>query len=137
MISALLPLVGYLLLTLGLAVWSQKRAKSGSPSNIVEEYFIGGRSMGGFVLAMTVIASYTSASSFVGGPGVAYSIGLAWVLLAMIQVPTTFLTLGVLGKRFSIIGRRLGAVTITDFLYARYKTNQTWLVSWLRREGDD
>ena len=95
MISALLPLVGYLLLTLGLAVWSQKRARSGSPSNIVEEYFIGGRSMGGFVLAMTVIASYTSASSFVGGPGVAYSIGLAWVLLAMIQVPTTFLTLGV------------------------------------------
>ena len=123
MISALLPLVGYLLLTLGLAVWSQKRAKSGSPSNIVEEYFIGGRSMGGFVLAMTVIASYTSASSFVGGPGVAYSIGLAWVLLAMIQVPTTFLTLGVLGKRFSIIGRRLGAVTITDFLYARYKSD--------------
>lgn len=123
MISALFPLVGYLLLTLGLAVWSQKRAKSGSPSNIVEEYFIGGRSMGGFVLAMTVIASYTSASSFVGGPGVAYSIGLAWVLLAMIQVPTTFLTLGVLGKRFSIIGRRLGAVTITDFLYARYKSD--------------
>ena len=85
--SALLPLVGYLLLTMGLAVWVQRRGRSGEPRNIVEEYFIGGRSMGGFVLAMTVIASYTSASSFVGGPGVAYSLGLAWVLLAMIQVP--------------------------------------------------
>ena len=123
MMASVLPLVGYLLLTLLLAVWVQRRAKSGASPNIVEEYFIGGRSMGGFVLAMTIIASYTSASSFVGGPGVAYSLGLAWVLLAMIQVPTTFLTLGVLGKRFAIIGRRLGAVTITDFLYARYKSD--------------
>ena len=123
MISAVLPLIGYLLLTLLLAVWAQRREKSGASRNVVEEYFIGGRSMGGFVLAMTIIASYTSASSFVGGPGVAYSLGLAWVLLAMIQVPTTFLTLGVLGKRFAIIGRRLGAVTITDFLYARYRSD--------------
>ena len=123
MIASVLPLAGYLILTLLLAVWVQRRAKAGAAPNVVEEYFIGGRSMGGFVLAMTIIASYTSASSFVGGPGVAYSLGLAWVLLAMIQVPTTFLTLGVLGKRFAIIGRRLGAVTITDFLYARYKSD--------------
>ena len=123
MMASVLPLAAYLLLTLLLAVWVQRRAKSGASKNIVEEYFIGGRSMGGFVLAMTIIASYTSASSFVGGPGVAYSLGLAWVLLAMIQVPTTFLTLGVLGKRFAIIGRRLGAVTITDFLYARYRSD--------------
>ena len=123
MMASVLPLAAYLLLTLLLAVWVQRRAKSGASRNIVEEYFIGGRSMGGFVLAMTIIASYTSARSFVGGPGVAYSLGLAWVLLAMIQVPTTFLTLGVLGKRFAIIGRRLGAVTITDFLYARYRSD--------------
>lgn len=121
--TALLPLVGYLILTLLLAVWVQRRVSSGVSRNIVEEYFIGGRSMGGFVLAMTIIASYTSASSFVGGPGVAYSLGLAWVLLAMIQVPTTFLTLGVLGKRFAIVGRRIHAVTITDFLYARYRSD--------------
>ena len=126
--TALFPLVVYLLLTLGVAVWVQRRAKSGTGGNIVEEYFIGGRSMGGFVLAMTIIASYTSASSFIGGPGVAYSLGLAWVLLAMIQVPTTFLTLGVLGKRFAIIGRRIGAVTITDFLYARYRSDAVVII---------
>ena len=72
---------------------------------------------------MTIIASYTSASSFVGGPGVAYQLGLSWVLLAMIQVPTTFLTLGVLGKRFAIVARRTGAVTITDYLRARYRSD--------------
>ena len=84
---------------------------------VIEEYFIGGRSMGGFVLAMSIIASYTSASSFVGGPGVAYKLGLSWVLLAMIQVPTTFLTLGVLGKRFAIMPANPGRDP--DRLFAR------------------
>lgn len=119
---ALVPLIGYLLLTILLAVWAQRQSRKGG-SGFIEEYFIGGRTMGGFVLAMTIIASYTSASSFVGGPGVAYKLGLGWVLLAMIQVPTTFLTLGVLGKRFAMVGRRIHAVTITDFLYARYRSD--------------
>ena len=72
------------------ALWARKQSQKTSDSHgFIEEYFIGGRSMGGFVLAMSIIASYTSASSFVGGPGVAYKLGLSWVLLAMIQVPTT------------------------------------------------
>ena len=66
---ALVPLVGYLLLTLLLAMLAQRQAGKGAGRSFIEEYFIGGRTMGGFVLAMTIIASYTSASSFVGGPG--------------------------------------------------------------------
>lgn len=119
----LLPVVAYLALSVGMALWSRKASARGDARFFLEEYFLGGRSMGGFVLAMTIIATYTSASSFVGGPGIAYTLGLGWVLLAMIQVPTTFLTLGVLGKRFAIIARRAGAVTVVDFLHARYKND--------------
>jgi sodium/pantothenate symporter len=72
---------------------------------------------------MTIVASYASASSFVGGPGIAYRMGLSWVLLAMIQVPTVFLTLGILGKRFAIEARATRSVTITDYLQARYSSN--------------
>ena len=126
--AVLIPLAGYLLLTMGIALWAQRSGKHSDSRNVLEEYFIGGRSMGGFVLAMSIIASYTSASSFVGGPGVAYTLGLGWVLLAMIQVPTTFLTLGVLGKRFAILGRRIHAVTITDFLHARYRSDAVVII---------
>ena len=119
----LIPIVCYLLLTMLLALWCRRSMAKATPGRFLEEYFIGGRSMGGLVLAMTIIATYTSASSFVGGPGVAYTLGFGWVLLAMIQVPTTFLTLGVLGKRFAIIGRKIKGVTIVDFLYARYKND--------------
>ena len=47
--------------------------------NFIEEYYMGSRSMGGFVLAMTIIASYVSASSFIGGPAIAYNIGAGFV----------------------------------------------------------
>lgn len=117
----IIPLVGYIVLSLLVALWARNRAThKDSVVSFLEDYFIGGRTMGGFVLAMSIVASYASASSFIGGPGVAYTLGLGWVLLAMIQVPTTFLTLGVLGKRFAMISRQTGSMTITDLLRARY-----------------
>lgn len=130
----IVPLVLYLAFIMGIALWTTRRqrsAKHGSASGFMEEYFLGSRSMGGLVLAMTIIATYTSASSFIGGPGVAYNLGLGWILLSMIQVPTAFLTLGVLGKRFAIISRRAGTVTISDFLRARYKSEAVVILASL------
>lgn len=118
-LELLLPLLIYLLLVLGIGYWASRRRRGG---DFMQEYFIGNRSMGGLVLAMTLVATYTSASSFIGGPGAAYKIGLGWVLLAMIQLPTVWLTLGVLGKKFAIIARRVHAVTINDMLWARYQS---------------
>lgn len=115
-----IPLFVYLAGVYGLAFYCNRiLSRSG---NFMEEYFIGSRGMGGFVLAMTLVATYTSASSFIGGPGVAYKMGLGWVLLAMIQLPTAWLTLGVLGKKFAIVARRINAVTINDFLRERYQS---------------
>ncbi len=130
--TALYPLIAYLLLSIGIAFYARNMAKSSllnGKNTFLEEYFLGSRSLGGFVLAMAVTASYASASSFVGGPGVAYSIGLSWVLLAMIQVPTTFLTLGVLGTKFAKVTRELNCVTLTDFLYKRYQSSAIVLIA--------
>ena len=79
--------------------------------------------MGGFLLAMTMMATYGSASSFIGGPGVAYNTGLGWVLLAMAQLPAGYFVLMVLGKKFAIVSRRIQAITLIDFLKKRYDSN--------------
>jgi len=123
--EVLLPLIAYLLLVFGLSVYAYTRREQG---NFLTEYFLGNRSMGGFVLAMTLTATYISASSFIGGPGAAYKFGLGWVLLAMIQLPAVWLSLGVLGKKFAILARRYNAVTLNDMLFARY---QSRLLVWL------
>ncbi|MGL5126045.1 MAG: sodium/pantothenate symporter [Fusobacteriaceae bacterium] len=118
----IIPLVAYLMLMLFIA-YKVNKIKNNNDTNFMEEYFIGSRSMGGIVLAMTIIATYIGASSFIGGPGVAYKLGLGWVLLACIQTPTAFLTLGILGKKMAIVGRKINAVTISDFLRARYNND--------------
>ncbi|MGX9366772.1 sodium/pantothenate symporter [Desulfoplanes sp. PS50] len=128
-LDVLIPLGIYLIFVYLLAVYANRvLSRSG---NFLEEYFIGSRSMNGIMLAMTLVATYISASSFVGGPGVAYKTGLGWVLLAMIQVPTAWLTLGVLGKKFAIVARRIDAVTINDFLWARYENRAVVILATL------
>lgn len=118
----LFPIILYLCGMYSVTVWLSRSKKMLAPGGFIEDYFLGSRGMGAFVLALTLMATYTSGSSFLGGPGMAYKMGLGWVLLAMIQVPTALLTLGVLGKRFAIVARRINAVTLNDFLRARYQS---------------
>lgn len=69
----IVPLCIYLFAVFALAFLTRRYHK---PGNFLSEYFVGSCSMGGFVLAMT-LATYASASSFIGGPGAAYKI-LPW-----------------------------------------------------------
>ncbi|MDP8098661.1 sodium/pantothenate symporter [Pasteurella atlantica] len=127
-LDMLVPLIAYLLFVFGVAFYAYQKRKGQS---FLNEYYMGSRSMSGFVLAMTTAATYVGASSFIGGPGAAYKFGLGWVLLAMIQVPVVILTLGVLGKRFAILARKTNSVTINDLLYARYKNRfVVWVASF-------
>ena len=117
----LIILILYLVLNLYLGIRTSRRsAKENASKGFLSNYFVGSRSMGGFVLAMTLVATYTSASSFLGGPGLASSFGLTWSWVAGVQIGATFLTLGVLGKKFAMISRRTNSVTINDYLRARY-----------------
>lgn len=117
-VQILIPLILYLLFVFGVAWYAYQKRSSGK---FLNEYYVGSRSMGGFLLAMTTVATYISASSFIGGPGAAYKFGLGWVLLSMIQVPAIWLTLGTLGKKFAMLARQTDSITINDLLFARYQ----------------
>ena len=88
--------------------------------------------MNGLLLAMTTMATYTSVSSFISGPGAAgltYGYAQAWI--ATVQVPITFLVLGVLGNKLALVSRRTGAVTVVGYLKARYKSDVLVIVTSL------
>lgn len=116
----IVPLFAFLIIIFLIGFWANKQVRSSN--SFLQEYFLGGREMGGFILAMTMIATYGSASSFIGGPGVAYNKGLGWVLLSMAQLPAGYFVLMILGKKFAIISRRYQAITLIDFLRERYKS---------------
>ncbi|MGM7635090.1 sodium/pantothenate symporter [Bacillus sp. Hm123] len=118
--AVILPLLLFLIIIFCIGIYASKYVQSSS--SFVQEYFLGSRELGGFILAMTMAATYGSASSFLSGPGAAYNYGLAWVLLAMSQVATGYFVLMILGKKFAIMARQYEAITLVDFLYARYKS---------------
>ena len=64
-LEVILPLVAYLVVVFGISVYAMRKRSTGT---FLNEYFLGSRSMGGIVLAMTLTATYISASSFIGGP---------------------------------------------------------------------
>ncbi|GAA0424697.1 MAG: sodium/pantothenate symporter [Bacillota bacterium] len=122
--ESLIPLIAILCIIFGAGIWAGGYLKNST--NFAQDYFLGGRSLGGFVLAMTMTATYGSASSFIGGPGTAYNEGLGWVLLAMSQVATGYFVLMILGKKFAIVTREYNALTMVDFLKERYQSK--WVV---------
>ena len=121
-LAGLLPVAAFLVVALAVALFARRQAAAGG-GGFVTEYFIGNRSLGPFVLAMTTIATYGSVSSFVGGPGQAWSIGWGWVYMATVQVTALFLLYGILGKKMALVSRKLGAVTIIDVIRERYQSN--------------
>lgn len=124
--------IAYLALNAVIGIlFSHKKDRAGDLST-ENRFFIGGRSMNGLILAMTTMATYTSVSSFVSGPGAAgLTYGYAQVWIAAVQIPVTFLVLGVLGNKLALVSRRTGAVTIVGFLKARYKSDTLVIVTSL------
>lgn len=136
MLFTLLPLLLFLIAAVCLSLYVRSRtsreagglheegeAHKSTASEFIRNYFIGNRGLGGFVLAMTTVATYGSVSSFVGGPGQAWEIGFGWVYMAVVQVTALILLYGVFGKKMALVSRKLNAVTIVDVIRARYGSN--------------
>ncbi|WP_299446826.1 sodium/pantothenate symporter [uncultured Phascolarctobacterium sp.] len=119
----LLPVLLFLVGMLGISAYIQRTSTENRNKDFAKDYFIGGRTLGGFVLAMTTAATYSSVSTFVGGPGMAWIIGYGWLYMAIVQVIVIFLVLGVFGKKIALIAREIDAVTVIDVLRARYESN--------------
>ena len=104
----------------GHRVWSYDKRSDATEDGTVD-YYLGGRTLGWFVLVFTLLASAASAGTFIGGPGPGLPGGYGWVLVSIFQVPTAFVALALLGKKFAILSRKLDLVTVTDFLRHRYE----------------
>src|SRR5690625_3771544 len=125
--GVVIPLLLLVVSVFVIGSWTSQKLQR--DEGFLKDYFLGSREFGGLLLAMTLVATYASASSFLGGPGAAYSIGFGWVLLAMTQVATGYFVLLVLGKKFAIVARRYNAITFIDFLKERYQSTAVVIIA--------
>lgn len=116
----------YLLTTFVLAYLARRQAGSGS---FLEEFFIGGRTLGPWVLGLTWIATSASGGTFIGAPSLGHANG--WVVMLWISgyIVVATVGFGLLGRRVSEIGRITGALTFSDLLRDRFNSQAIGVIS--------
>ncbi len=115
-------LVGYLFLLAYHAWHGSRKSKS------LDDFLVGGRGIGGIVIALSYYATFVSSVTFVGHSGKSYTRGPAWWLTCVVVFTVmVFLAWFVVAPPFVKASRKVGALTIPDFLGHRYKSK------WIRR----
>jgi len=112
---SLIAFVGYLVVVLGIGVYATRFSSAG-----VSEFFVGGRRMGRFVVALSAVVSGRSAWLLLGVTGMAYARGASavWTVTGYIVVEMLlFLFYAPRLRRFS---ERHDCVTVPDFFVARF-----------------
>lgn len=110
MTGIIATLICYQLLMLGIGWWASKRNADS------EDYYLGGRKLGGLVAALSASASSSSAWSLLGVSGAAF----AWGLPAIWLIPATLLGFCInwflIAPRLAEQSRANGAMTLTEFV---------------------
>lgn len=120
-------LIIYFILILLISIFSYQTINK---KNYIKQYFVGNRSIKGFIFSMVLTTTYISGSTFIGGPGAAYKYGLSWVFISLIQIPIILISTGTLGKKISQLGKKCNAITINDILYEIFKSKKiVWIGS--------
>ena len=124
-LQILIAMVIYMAAVIGIGILYAKRANKNS-----EEYFLGGRSLGPWVAAMSAEASDMSGWLLMGLPGVAYWCGLAdaaWTAIGL--AVGTYINWLVVAKRIRTYTQEVNAITLPDFFSLRYKDEKNILMA--------
>ena len=123
-ITVIITFALYTLVLIGIGIYSKKKMDKESLDKYVEEFYTGGRGAGSLVIALMIAAGLCSAGTFIGGPGLGYSVGLTWVMVACAQNYMNFTVLGEIGKKVGIVARRIDAQSYLDLFISRYNYNK-------------
>ena len=114
----LLAMAGYMLAVILIGVYFARKAQASSGN-----YFLGGRSLGPWVAAMSAEASDMSGWLLMGLPGVAYWCGLAdaaWTAIGL--AIGTYLNWLIVSKRLRRYSIRAGnSITLPEFFSNRFR----------------
>ena len=106
----------YLLLMVGIGLWSSKKQKN------LDTYYVGGRNFGPWIVAFAVSATTMSGFGFVGLPGLVYQNGPALLWISIFATGGAVVSYWFLAKPMRKISGKFGALTISDLLDVRYKS---------------
>ncbi|NLA77833.1 MAG: sodium/proline symporter [Clostridiales bacterium] len=111
----LLTIGAYLAMMILIGVYFSKKSKNNA------DYYLGGRTLGPLVTAMSAEASDMSSWLLMGLPGVALAAGLAEATWTAVGLAIgTYVNWLIVAKRIRIYSNRINAVTIPEFFSRRF-----------------
>jgi Na+/proline symporter len=99
-----------------IATWATRKTKN------ERDFFVAGAGVGLWTLAIAKMAASLSGFSFVGGPGLVYTMGLAGVFIILPGALSNALGAWVLAKKMRLLGEARGLLTVPAAIGARYRS---------------
>ena len=106
----------YFVIVALIAIWATRRTRN------ERDFFVAGAGVGLWTLAIAKMAASLSGFSFVGGPGLVYTIGLAGVFIILPGALSNALGAWVLAKKMRLLGEARGLLTVPAAIGARYRS---------------
>jgi Na+/proline symporter len=107
-------MLGYFAVIAAIAVWASRRTHTSA------DFFVAGRTLGTVVLGISAMAATLSGFTFIGGPGLFYSLGATALFIVLPASLTNTLGAWALAKPLHDLGRTRGIITIPGAIGARY-----------------
>lgn len=114
--------VGYLFLLIGIGIYASRFSSEG-----ISEFFIGGRQINRFVVALSAVVSGRSAWLLVGVTGMAYSQGASAVWAVMGYVIVELFLFLYYARRLRNFSETYNCITVPDFFAERFNDKNGYL----------
>ena len=89
-------------------------------SKTIDGYYVGSRNMSGPLIGLSFFATFASTNSYIGHAGKGYDFGLAWMVMPLMLIAFTYISWRWIGPRTRLLARNFDALTLPDFLAARF-----------------
>ncbi len=121
-LQTIIAFISYFVLIFGIGVYSTKFSSQG-----ISEFFIGGRSMNRFVVALSAVVSGRSAWLVIGFAGTAYSMGFEALWYGVGYTVVEFFLFLYYAPKLRIFTEQNNCITLPDYYAARFKDEAGWL----------
>ena len=99
---------------IGVGIWFRKLATT------ADDFLLAGRKAPFWLLAAAYLGGYVGGASVSGYVGIGYGVGISGMWASLFVVSGCALFIVLFSRRLNYFGRKTGAITIADFVCARY-----------------
>ncbi|MGH7150850.1 MAG: sodium:solute symporter family transporter, partial [Planctomycetota bacterium] len=98
------------------AAWARRRTRD------LADYYVGGRGVPAWILALSYFATYVSTNTFVGHAGKSYALGVSWLLLGAVLFAFSVASWRWIGPRMAEVAAADGLLTVPEFFARRLRS---------------